>query len=180
MTFTSSKRAIYPLVGAGIGAVFGAALLPEAVRHMTGLTGNVTLLNTYWALILPGVASGYSVFILKGFFDSLPQEIYESAVIDGAGEIRIFTRITLPMSKPVLAVIALWSFTAAYGSFTWALIICQDPKMWTLMVHLYQYQMLVDPCEVLSALTLASLPTLVVFIITQKVILKGIILPTYK
>ena len=181
MMFTSSKRLVYPFVGAVIGGVLGGTIVTEAAKHIAGLTdGKVTLLNTYWALILPGVASGYSVFILKGFFDSLPSEIYDSAVVDGAGEIRIFAQITLPMSKPVLAVIALWSFTAAYGSFTWALIICQDPKMWTLMVHLYQYQMLVDPCEVLSALTLASLPTLVVFLITQKVILKGIILPTYK
>jgi len=182
MMFTSSKRLVYPFVGAVIGGVLGGTIVTEAAKHVAGLTGggNVTLLNTYWALILPGVASGYSVFILKGFFDSLPSEMYDSAVVDGAGEIRIFAQITLPMSKPVLAVIALWSFTAAYGSFTWALIICQDPKMWTLMVHLYQYQMLVDPCEVLSALTLASLPTLVVFLIAQKVILKGIILPTYK
>jgi multiple sugar transport system permease protein len=80
----------------------------------------------------------------------------------------------------VLAVIALWSFTAAYGSFTWALIICQDPRMWTLMVHLYQYQMVMDPAEDLAALTLASIPTLIVFLVAQKVILKGIILPTYK
>ena len=181
MTFTSSKRIVYPFVGAVIGGVLGGTIVTESAKYVAGITeGKVTLLNTYWALILPGVASGYSVFILKGFFDSLPSEIYDSAVVDGAGEIRIFAQITLPMSKPVLAVIALWSFTAAYGSFTWALIICQDSKMWTLMVHLYQYQMLVDPCEVLSALTLASLPTLVVFLITQKVILKGIILPTYK
>lgn len=80
----------------------------------------------------------------------------------------------------MLAVIALWSFTAAYGSFTWALIICQDPRMWTLMVHLYQYQMVMDPAEDLAALTLASIPTLIVFLVAQKVILKGIILPTYK
>ena len=115
-----------------------------------------------------------------GFFDCLPQALYESAVIDGAGEMRIFTRITLPMSTPVFAVIALWSFTAAYGSFPWALSICQDPKMWTLMVHLYQYQMVVDAAEDLAALTLASIPTLIVFLIAQKIILKGIILPTYK
>gem|GEM_PF-501364 len=180
MALAKSQRIVYPLMGAIFGAAIGATVVTAAATAVVGLSGHVTLLNTYWALILPGVASGYSVFILKGFFDSLPQEIYESAVIDGAGELRIFARITLPMSKPVLAVIALWSFTAAYGSFTWALIICQDPEMWTLMVHLYQYQMVVDPSERLSALTLASLPTLFVFIIAQRVILKGIILPTYK
>jgi len=180
MIFSPSKRMVWPLACAGIGALLGATIIPESIRYMFSTDGSVSLLNTYWALILPGVASGYSIFILKGFFDSLPQELYESAVIDGAGEFRIFSQITLPMSTPVLAVIALWSFTAAYGSFTWALIICQDERMWTLMVHLFQYQMMVDYPERLAALVLASIPTLFVFLIIQKVILKGIILPTYK
>jgi len=180
MMFFSSKRMVYPFLGAVLGGILGATVVTDAFQYVTNMKGYVSLLNTYWALILPGVASGYSVFILKGFFDSLPEELYESAVIDGASELRIFTQITLPMSKPVLAVISLWAFTAAYGSFTWALIICQDPQMWTLMVHLYQYQLHVDPSERLSALVLASIPTLIVFLIAQKVILKGIILPTYK
>ena len=179
-TFTKSKRLVFPFFGAVIGAALGGTIVSDAARHVTGLAGNVPLLNTYWALILPGLVSGYSIFILKGFFDTLPRELYESAVVDGAGEMRIFAQITLPMSKPVLAVIALWSFTAAYGSFTWALIICQDPKMWTLMVHLYQYQMFADGAEQLAALTLASLPVLIVFLMVQKVILKGIIIPVYK
>ncbi len=177
--FVSSKRMVYPLAAGLAGGILGATIVTDATQQIFE-GGSVSLLNTYWALVLPGVASGYSIFILKGFFDSLPQELYESAVIDGAGEMRIFTQITLPMSTPVLAVIALWSFTAAYGSFTWALIICQDPRMWTLMVHLYQYQMVMDPAEDLAALTLASIPTLIVFLVAQKVILKGIILPTYK
>ena len=178
--FVRSQRILYPILGAVVGGVLGATILAEATSGVTGLSKEIPLLNTYWALILPGVASGFSIFILKGFFDSLPEELYDSAVVDGASELRIFTQITMPMAKPVLAVIALWAFTAAYGSFTWALIICQDPKMWTLMVHLYQYQMYVDPCEILAGLTLASLPTLFVFIIAQKVILKGIVFPTFK
>lgn len=180
VTFVRSTRLVYPFVGAIIGGLLGVTIVTDAIQYVAGMDGYVSLLNTYWALILPGIASGYSIFILKGFFDSLPPELYESAVIDGAGELRIFARITLPMSTPVLAVIALWSFTAAYGSFTWALVICQDEQMWTLMVHLYQYQMVVNPAERLAALALASIPTLFVFLIAQKVILKGIILPTYK
>ncbi|MEI6916493.1 MAG: ABC transporter permease subunit, partial [Armatimonadota bacterium] len=92
------------------------------------------LLNTFAALILPGMASGYSIFLLKGFFDSLPRELYEAGIIDGASEATMFWRITVPLSKPVLAVIALSSFTVAYGNFLFALIVCQDPNMWTIMV----------------------------------------------
>lgn len=178
--YMRSQKILYPILGALIGGALGATVLAEAFSAITGITGQVNLLNTYWALILPGVVSGFSIFILKGFFDSLPQELYDSAVVDGASELRIFSQITMPMCKPVLAVIALWSFTAAYGSFTWALIICQDPKMWTLMVHLYQYQLYHDTCEIMAALTLASIPTFFVFIIVQKVILKGIVFPTFK
>ena len=114
------------------------------------------LLNTFAALILPGVANGFSIFLLKGFFDSLPKELYEAASIDGAGEIRMFIRISLPLCKPILAVIALQAFIAAYGSFMWAFLVCQDPKMWTLMVWLYQYQITATGHEVMAALLLAA------------------------
>lgn len=82
----------------------------------------------------------------------------------------------------VLAVIVLWSFTAAYGSFTRTLVICQDPTAgtWAFTVHLYQFQMWADTSAVLAAPTLASLPTLVVFLMVQQVILRGISAPTYK
>jgi len=73
------------------------------------------LLNTFAALILPGLANGYSIFLLKGFFDGLPKELYEAAELDGASETQMFTRICLPMSTPVLAVIGLGAFTHAYG-----------------------------------------------------------------
>ncbi len=104
------------------------------------LIKDLHLLGTYWAIILPALASGYSVFLLKGFFDSLPTELYEAAMIDGATEMQMYWKITIQLSKPVLAVIALGTFTAAYGSFMWAFLVLQNPKMWTLMVWLYQMQ----------------------------------------
>lgn len=180
LMYAPSKRALYPFVGAIVGGLIGVTVVSSAIEGLFDVEPKVSLLNTYWALILPGVASGYSIFILKGFFDSLPQELYESAVIDGAKEMRIFTTITLPLSTPVLAVIALWSFTSAYGAFTWALIICQDPKMWTIMVHLYQLQFHGTSGGMLAALVLTSIPTLFVFLVVQKIILRGIILPTFK
>jgi len=144
------------------------------------LLRDLHLLNTFPALILPGLANGFSIFLLKGFFDSLPQELYEAAEIDGAGAGRIFFSISLPLSLPILAVIALQAFLAAYGSFMWAFLVCQEPKMWTLMVWLYQYQMITPPHAVMAALVLASIPTLIVFVTCQKVILRGIIIPTLK
>ena len=140
------------------------------------------LLNTFPALILPGLASGYSVFLLKGFFDSLPAELYEAGSIDGASEFRMFWQITMPLSLPILSVIALFSFAGAYGSFLWAVTTCQNPKMWTLMVFLQQFQIEGTSCPyiVMAALVVAAIPTILVFLSAQKVLMKGIVIPTMK
>jgi multiple sugar transport system permease protein len=138
------------------------------------------MLNTFFALILPGLANGYSIFLLKGFFDSLPQELYESASIDGASEIRIFLQITMSLSKPILAVIALSSFTAAYGNFMMALLVCQDKKMWTIMPFLYELQQNSGQGVIFASLLMASVPTLIIFIMCQNVIMRGIVVPVEK
>ena len=139
------------------------------------------LLNTYAALILPSAASGYSIFLMKGFFDSLPRELYEAGTLDGASELRMFWTITLPLSRPIFAVIGLTAFSVSYGGFLYAMTICQDHKMWTIMVWLYELQSSGAPMYVMmAALTLAALPTLLVFMLTQNVIMKGIILPSFK
>ncbi len=138
------------------------------------------LLNTFAALLLPGMASGYSIFLLKGFFDSLPRDLYESAQLDGAGEWTLFWQLTMRLSTPILSVIALQAFTLAYANFMYALLICQDPKMWTLMVWLYQLQQRSGPGVLQASLILAAIPTLLVFIACQRVLLRGIVVPVEK
>jgi len=138
------------------------------------------LLNTFWALILPGLANGYSIFLLKGFFDSLPQELYECAAIDGAGELRVFWQISMRLSTPILAVTALSAFTMAYGNFMMALLVCQDERMWTIMPWLYQLQGRSGEGVIFASLLIASLPTLVVFLFCQNVIMRGIVIPVEK
>jgi multiple sugar transport system permease protein len=138
------------------------------------------LLNTFWALILPGLANGYSIFLLKGFFDSLPRELYECAEIDGAGEFRIFWQVTLSLSQPILAVIALNAFTHAYSNFMFALLICQDQRMWTLMPWLYQLQQYSGQGVVYASLLIAAIPTFVIFTLCQNVIIRGIVVPVEK
>lgn len=141
---------------------------------------DLNMLNTFRALLLPGMAHGYSIFLLKGFFDSLPRELYESASMDGAGEMRMFFTITLSLSKPILAVVALSAFVNAYTAFMFALLICQDERMWTLMVWLYQLQQNYGPGVMNAAFVLAAVPTLLVFLLAQRQILRGIVVPTEK
>ena len=157
---------------------------PAAVTAIPGflLIRDLGLLNTFAALVLPTVASGMSIFILKGFFDALPRELYEAAMIDGAKEWQVFLRITLPMTTPILAVNALNAFVHAYNSWEWALLVCQKPSHWTLAVWMYQMsQQLGDqPWAVMAGFVIVSVPTAIVFIACQKIILRGIVLPSMK
>jgi len=157
---------------------------PAMVSAIPGylLMRDLGMLNTFFALVLPGAASGMSIFILKGFFDSLPQELYEAATIDGAREWQIFLFVTIPMVTPILAINALNAFMAAYDGWAWALIICQDKSMWTLSVWLYQANSWwsASPWITTAGFVVTSIPTLLVFLFCQKIIMRGIIVPSMK
>lgn len=158
---------------------------PAAVTAIPGflLLRDLGLLNTFAALVLPTVASGMSIFILKGFFDALPRELYEAATIDGAGEWTVFRRITLPMTTPILAVNALNAFIHAYASWEWAFLVCSKESHWTLAVWMYQMAsstFISQPWCIMAGFVLISIPTAVVFLLCQKVILRGIVLPSMK
>lgn len=157
---------------------------PTAVAAIPGflLLRDLGLLNTFAALVLPGAANGMTIFLLKGFFDSLPQDLFEAATIDGAGEWRIFFSVSLPLVKPILAVSALNAFILAYNGWAWAIIVCQDPKIWTMAVWTYQFYQTQtgQPFTVMAAFIVNSLPVLAVFLFCQKIILRGIILPQLK
>jgi ABC-type glycerol-3-phosphate transport system permease component len=146
------------------------------------LMRDLGLLNTFFALVLPGAANGMAIFILKGFFDSLPQELYEAATIDGAREMQIFKMVAMPMVKPILAINCVTAFIMAYNGWQWALIICQDKDMWTLAVWMYQAsQWWKDfPWVVSAGFVVISIPTMIVFLSCQKIILKGIVIPSMK
>ena len=164
--------------------LLATSAFPAAVTAIPGflLIRDLGLLNTFAALVLPGVANGMSIFILKGFFDALPRELYEAAAIDGAGEWTVFRRITLPMTTPILAVNALNSFIHAYSSWEWAFLVCQQESHWTLAVWMYQMSQTFanQPWCVTAGFVLVSIPTATVFLVCQKVILRGIVLPSMK
>lgn len=171
----------YPIRASGKILLFLLATMafPAEVAMIPSflLLKNLGLLNTFAALVLPGMASGYMIFLLKGFFDSLPQELFEAGQLDGAKEITMMMRIALPLSKPVLGYLALLAFMGAYGAFLYAFLVCQDQKMWTIMVWIYQLQNTAPKSVMMAALTLAAVPTLVVFLMAQRVIMRGIVLP---
>lgn len=141
------------------------------------LLKNLGLLNTFAALVLPTAANGYMIFLLKGFFESLPKEVFESGQIDGASEWRMMFRLALPLSKPVMGYLGLLAFMGAYGAFLYAFLVAQDRDVWTLMVFIYQLQQIAPKSVMMAAVTLAAVPTIVVFLFAQRVIMRGIVLP---
>ena len=164
--------------------LLATSAFPAMISAIPGflLMRDLGLLNTFFALILPGAANGMGIFILKGFFDSLPPELFEAATIDGAKEWQIFLHVTMPMVKPILAVNALTAFLAAYEGWQWALIVCQNPKMWTLAVWMYQANQWWSstPWLASAGFVVISIPTLAVFLTCQRIILRGIIIPQMK
>ena len=146
------------------------------------LLRDLQLLNTFYALFLPTAANGMAIFILKCFFDGLPRELYEAATIDGAKEWQIFVAISLPMTTPILAINALNAFIAAYNSWEWALLVCQKESYWTIAVWLYQLSQTLgaEPWIIAAGFVAASIPTAAVFIGCQKIILRGIVIPSMK
>lgn len=174
----------YPMKATGKILVFLLATMafPAEVAMIPSflLLKDLGLLNTFAALVLPTAASGYMIFLLKGFFDSLPQELYESGQMDGAKESTMLWKIAIPLSRPVLGYLALLAFMGAYGAFMYAFLVTQDQRMWTLMVWIYQLQMIAPRGVIMAALTLAALPTLIVFLLAQRVIMRGIVLPGEK
>ncbi|OPA80853.1 sugar ABC transporter ATP-binding protein [Paenibacillus selenitireducens] len=131
--------------------------------------------NTHWALILPGLFTVFGVFMIRQFFMSIPHEISEAALIDGAGHFRIFMKIFLPLSKPVLATFAIIDFTWTWNDYENALIFLLDKKLYTVPLGMQNFMLEagVDYNMMMAAATAGVVPLLVVFFIGQKYIIQG-------
>jgi raffinose/stachyose/melibiose transport system permease protein len=136
------------------------------------------LINTYPGVILPYLAFGipYQVFILYGFFSAVPKELSEAARIDGASHFTIFRRIFLPVSLPVLSALFILDFVATWNEFAMALVILQDPKMWTLPLGLmnFQSQFSSDYGQLNAAIIMTVLPAAIVYLMFQRYFVSGL------
>lgn len=134
------------------------------------------LINTYWAVIIPGAAGAFAVFFMKQFFETLPDELGEAARIDGASEFRIFAIIYFPLAKAGLAVLGIISFQAGWNNFLWPLIVLNSQDMMTVQVGLASfvnnYETAYGP--LMAGTVIASLPVLLVFLFAQRYIIEGV------
>lgn len=134
------------------------------------------MVNTYWGLIIPAAATPTGVFLLRQYMLGIPDELIEAARIDGMGEFRLFLTIILPLAKPALAVLAIFSIIWRWNDFLWPLIVAQDSSLYTLPVAiaLFNSQLVVPFNLVLAMSVLTILPVIVIFLFLQRSIVTGI------
>ena len=132
-----------------------------------------SFINSYWAIWLPAGASAFNVVLMKRFFDNLPREIFEAARIDGAGPVRLFTSIVLPMSKPILGVVSIFAVLASWKDFLWPLVVLSDPSKQPVSVRLPTIAGQTDLGVFLAAMLIACLIPIVGFLIFQRSFLRG-------
>jgi multiple sugar transport system permease protein len=132
-----------------------------------------SLIDSYWAVWLPAGASAFNVIIVKRFFDNLPRELFEAAEIDGAGPIRLFFSVVLPLSKPILGVISIFAILAEWRNFLWPLLVITNPDRQPLSVRLPQIFQSTDLGVLIAAMFIASLVPIGAFLIFQRSFLRG-------
>jgi alpha-1,4-digalacturonate transport system permease protein len=140
------------------------------------VVANLGLVNSLWGLIIPPAATPTGVFLLRQYMLTIPDDLLEAARIDGASEWSIFWRIVLPLCRPALAVVAIFSVIWRWNDFLWPLIVAQDESIYTLPVALARFsgQQVVPFNLVLAMSVLSILPVIVIFLFLQRHILTGI------
>jgi putative aldouronate transport system permease protein len=172
--------------------LFSGGLIPNFL-----LINSLGLVNSYWALWLPALISAYNMFVMKSFLEGLPEEMEESASIDGASDFTVLWRIILPLSKPVLAALTLFYAVGWWNSYMSVLIYIRGTDKLSLMVKLYQMIQVISP-ELLmagegfqenlitpegiraAAIVIAIIPILCVYPFLQKHFVKGVLLGSVK
>ncbi|WP_351226032.1 carbohydrate ABC transporter permease [Streptomyces sp. NPDC002133] len=158
-----------------LAIVLGALMVPHnlLLMPMFVMISGLRLADSYAALILPFAAGAFGVFLMRQFMRAIPDETLEAARIDGAGEWYVFRRIALPMVRPALATLAIFTFLASWNNFLWPLVATSDPDKCTLPVALATFA--TDPTKaagsngvLMAGAFLVVLPVLVVFAVLQR------------
>ena len=158
--------------------VLGTMMIPFPVTLIPSflVVNALGWIDTYNALIIPRAVSAFAIFLFRQFFLSLPRELEEAALMDGAGRFTLFFRIVLPLSTPVIAASAIFSFLFAWNDFLWPLIVTNSTNMRTVQVGLalFQGQYGVFWTLLTAAATIVTLPAILAFVAAQKQFIQGI------
>ncbi len=146
------------------------------------LISKFKMINTYFGLIFPGLAAPFGVFLMRQFMISIPNEIIDAAKIDGASEFRIYAKVILPMSKPALAVLGIFTFVKEWNTFLWPLIVTNTSNMKTLQagLALLQEEVPLKYSYLMAGATYSAIPMIIIFLSFQKYFLRGITVGSIK
>lgn len=177
-----SLSKLRPVFGKAIlGAMLLTLMIPATVlvvpQYLTVLDVPVVernLINSPWAIWLPSVTNAFNIFLLKRFFDSIPRELLDAASIDGASSLRTLRSVVLPLSRPILGVVSIFAVVAVWKDFLWPMLTLPDPAKQTVNVGIYSLAASVSENWLLAALAIASLPTLIIFLVFQRNIMSGL------
>lgn len=164
-----------------LGMMLATLMIPATVlvvpQYLTVLDVPIferNLLNSPWAIWLPSVTNAFNIFLLKRFFDSIPGELLDAAAIDGASPLRTLRSIVLPISRPILGVVSIFAVVGVWKDFLWPMLTLPDPAKQTLNVGIYSLSNGVPLNVLIAALTIASVPTLLIFLLFQRNIMSGL------
>jgi len=132
-----------------------------------------SLIDSFWAVWLPSGASAFNVIIVTRFFENLPREVMEAARVDGAGPVRVFWSIVLPMSKPIIGVVSVFAVVASFNDYLWPFLVLPNPAKQPLSVRLPNIEPTTDLGVFLAALTVATVIPIVFFLFLQRFFLRG-------
>ncbi|MCU1417944.1 MAG: carbohydrate transporter permease [Schumannella sp.] len=161
------------------GAVLATLFIPSVVLlvplYLTIVRPVVgtSLLNNYLAVWLPAAANAFNILLVKRFFDNLPREVFEAARTDGAGPVRVFWSIVLPMSRPILGVVSVFAIIASLKDYLWPSLVLPDPAVQPLGVRLPAIQSQTELDVFLAALAIATIVPVVMFLLFQRVFLRS-------
>jgi raffinose/stachyose/melibiose transport system permease protein len=157
----------------GLTFPFATAILPVFIR-----VRDLGLLDSYWGVILPQVAFNlsFSIVLLHGFFKELPKELFEAAFIDGCSYLRMFSQITLPLSRPILATVGVLSLVGSWNNYLLPLVMINNENIypWPLGIMQYQGQYGTDWGKVLAFVSLTMMPAILFYLMAQKHIIAGL------
>ena len=159
-------------------AILGALMIPIQVILVPEflITAWLGLLDSPWGVILPRAAEAFGIFMVRQFMVSIPDELIEAARLDGAGEFRIFLRVVLPLSRPIIAVLVIFTFMWRWNDFAWPLVVLTDHDAYTLPLGLNLLRGEVNPewGQVMALALISLAPMLLIFLAFQRFLIQGI------
>lgn len=144
------------------------------------MVADMGILNTYWAVALPAIANGeaFVIFVLRGFFVGLPEEVFESARMDGANELKIYTRIAVPLSMPIMGTVFIMRLLSDWNDYLWPSLTMSEPHLWPIAVAIKafkaQFDLLPQWGPLYAGFALTVIPLVIFFAFTMKYYVEGI------